>query len=372
MIYLDNAATTFPKPKCVIEAVNKCITEYCANSGRSGHLLALRTADEIYSVRERIASFLNFSKPENVCFTTNATYALNMAIKCLIPSKSHVIISDLEHNSTLRPIEKMKRTHGITYSIFSSRGDLKKNIEDLITENTSTIVSTLMSNVSGDEIELKILSETAKKYNLRLIVDASQLIGHKEIDIGKYTCDALCAPGHKGLFGLQGAGFACFGKDITIYETLIEGGSGNQSESLMMPDNLPEMMEGGTLPSPSIISIGAGIDFINSIGLNEIEKHINCLTNYLYTLICELKGLEIISAKNGIISIRGIKYPNSKIEASFQKHNICVRDGLHCSPLAHKTFGTFDSGTIRISLSYFNTLNDLNALYTVLKSIKSE
>ena len=367
MIYLDNAATTFPKPPCVLEAVSKCISEYCANSGRSAHSLAVKTAEEIYSVRERVASLLNFSSPENVCFTSNATYALNMAMKCLIPHGTHVILSDLEHNSTLRPIERMKSTCGISYSHFSTHGDIAKNIEAVLENNTSTIVSTLMSNVSGDELSLQRLSETAEAHNLRLIVDASQMIGHKRIDMGKYACDALCAPGHKGLFGIQGAGILCFGKDPDIKSTLIEGGSGNHSESILMPDKLPEMMEAGTLPSPSVISLGAGIDFINDVGLDSIEEHINGLTDYLSCLLSELKNIEVVSAKNGIIAIRGLKCANAQIDEALQKQDICVREGLQCAPLAHKTLGTLKTGVIRISLSYFNRKEDAQALYLQLK-----
>ena len=277
-----------------------------------------------------------------------------------------MLISDLEHNSVLRPIEKQRRVNGISYSVFSSIGDIEKNIEAVKTRDTKAIVSTLMSNVSGDEIPIDILSRTAKKLGLLLITDASQLIGHKPIDLASYPCDALCAPGHKGLFGIQGVGFICFGGDTLPTDTFIEGGSGSESVSVKMPDMLPERIEGGTLPTPSIISLGAGIDYINEIGLDYIENRLNELTAIFNAKLQDIGNIEIISAKNGIIAIRGRGCSNSLIEERLQRYDICTRSGLQCAPLAHKRLGTLDSGVIRISLSVHNTEAEADILQKAL------
>ena len=369
MIYLDNAATSFPKPKSVIEATEKCIKKYCANSGRSSHKLAMITSREIYKTREAISDFLFFDYPENICFTLNATYALNIAIKSIITENCHVLISDLEHNSVLRPINKLKVSIGITYSYFSTDGDIKKNIQKLITNKTKAIVSTLMSNVNGKEIPLSILSDVAKENGLSLIVDASQVIGHKEINLKNIYFDALCAPAHKGLLGIQGCGFVVFGKKIS--NTIIEGGSGNDSLNLKMPSDLPEHFEAGTLPSPSIISLQAGIEYIKEFGLENIELHNKKLSILFYEMLSEIKNTEIYSAENGIISFRFKGIDSNIIANKLNEYGIFVRSGLHCAPMAHRKLGTLDTGLVRISTSVFNKSEDCIFVRDALKEISN-
>lgn len=368
MTYLDNAATTFPKPESVVRKTEECITKYCANSGRSAHSLAIKTDEEIFYTREAIASFLSFPKPERVCFTTNATYALNIAVKSFITRKCHVIISDIEHNSILRPLRSLKEKIGIEYSTFSTDGNIEDNIKSKIRSDTYAIITTLCSNVTGKQIPLKILSRVAKNHQLKLIVDASQLIGHKKIDISKTPCDVLCAPGHKGLFGIQGVGFAVF---VTAppYKTIIEGGSGNNSHSPYMPKALPERFEAGTLPAPSIVSLGAGIDFINEFGISEIEKRMNFLTDLFANTIEKHKSIDVYAKENGIISF-GIKNVSShSLARMLSDKGICTRSGLHCAPSAHIKLGTEKNGLVRVSLSIFNDENDAKALSLALDEI---
>ncbi len=368
MIYLDNAATTFPKPSSVIEKTVECITKYCANSGRSSHSLAIRTDEEIYNAREMIADFLSFPYPENVCFTTNATYALNIAIKSFITEKCHVIISDIEHNSILRPINKLSESIGVEYSHFSSDGDIEKNIEALIRKDTKAIITTLCSNVTGFEIPLSLLSAVAKRHSLKLIVDSSQLIGHKKINLSEHYCDALCAPGHKGLFGIQGVGFTIFGS-IPPYKTLIEGGSGNESENPRMPFSLPERFEAGTLPAPSIVSLAAGIEFINGIGIHEIERKTDYLTNIFAEELRKNKKIRIYAASNGIVSFDVIGIDPHKTADFLSDGGIYVRSGLHCAPLVHRKLGSESHGLVRVSLSTFNTESDAYLLAKRLKAL---
>lgn len=368
MIYLDNAATTFPKPESVIRRTEECIRKYCANSGRSAHSLAIKTDEEIFYTREAIANFLSFESPERVCFSTNATYALNIAIKSFISERRHILVSDIEHNSILRPLNSLREKIGIDYSSFNTDGNIEENLTNAIRPDTYAIITTLTSNVTGKEIPLEILSRVSKKYGLKLIVDASQIIGHKEINLTKTPCDVLCAPGHKALFGIQGVGFAVF---VTPppYNTLIEGGSGNESQNPFMPKALPERFEAGTLPAPSIVSLGAGIDFINEFGIASVEKRINRLTEFFAHHIEKHKSIRIYAKENGIISFDVNGASSHLIAKLLNDKGICVRSGLHCAPSAHAKLGTQKNGLVRVSLSIFNTESEANALSLSLDEI---
>ena len=368
MIYLDNAATSFPKPSTVTAAVEECIKKYCSNSGRSAHTLAIKTSEEIFLARESVSSFFCQDNPQNVCFTQNATYAINIALKGLITKKCHVLISDVEHNSILRPLNTLKESIGISYSTFSTDGDIRENILKSIKKDTKVIASTLCSNVTGIEIPIEILSTIAKERGLILIVDASQLAGHKKINLKRYPCDALCAPGHKGLLGIQGVGFAFF-KSKTTIKTIIEGGSGNESQNLFMPHALPERLEAGTLPTPSIVALRAGIEHLNNFGLDEVSYKIGMLTDFFTERLSALKKIKICGADNGIISFSVANIPSSVISDKLNSSFICTRSGLHCAPLAHKKLGTLKNGLVRISLSIFNTKAEADILYKALVDI---
>ncbi len=368
MIYLDNAATSFPKPKCVIRELKKCVERYCGNPGRGSHAMSLKISEKIYEAREEIAAFLGIDAPERVVFTQNATHALNIAIKTTVPANSHVIISDIEHNSVLRPIYAESKKSGIEYSVFASSGDITANIESCIRSNTSCIVSTLASNVTGRCIPLPILSKVAKKHNLKLIVDASQSIGHEKINIKENYCDVLCAPGHKALFGIQGIGFCVFSDDLKR-DTVFEGGSGNDSTNLNMPELLPERFEAGTLPSPAIVSLLYGVRYINAEGMECITERVNKLTEYTADAISSIPNIYVYEYGHGIVSFNVKNIPSEFISLRLNKHGICTRGGLHCAPLAHKTFGTVNGGAVRASLSYLNKKSDINEIQKVLRYI---
>lgn len=366
MIYLDNAATSFPKPRCVIEALNKCVKEYCGNPGRSAHSLSLKSSEKIYETRAKIASYLNYSTPENVVFTLNASYALNLAIKTSVKENSHVLISDIEHNSVIRPLTALKK-HGVEYSVFSALQKDEKDIDCLIRDNTTCIVASLVSNVTGEENSLKQLYKLKQKYNLKLIVDASQSIGHKAIDLSMYPVDVLCAPSHKALFGIQGAGFCIF-CDNTERESFIEGGSGSESMNPLMPSALPEHFEAGTLPTPAIASLFAGLEFLEELGADEIERKLNSLTEEAKARLSSLSDVKILGANSGIISFTHEKLPPSIIAERLNSYGIAVRSGFHCAPLIHKRIGTESGGTVRVSFSYLNKTRELDKLYKCLKS----
>lgn len=368
MIYIDNAATTFPKPKRVLDEMNFCLKKYCGNPGRSSHQLSLKAAEAVYSTREKVAAMFGRETAECVVFTYNATYALNLAIKSFLTPNCHVLTSDFEHNSVIRPLEKLKQSRGIEYSSFSSDGNIDKNIRSSIRQNTAGIICSLASNVTADYVELSLLSKIAKEMNLFLIIDASQAAGHKEIDLCKTTCDVFCAPGHKALFGIQGCGFAIF-KDNQRRESFIEGGSGSDSESLFMPQLLPEAYEAGTLSTPAIVSLGSGIDYINEIGIINIEEKLNVLTENAYSALSSIKGLRIYDSGSGILSFNYKDIPSSIVASMLDTEGICVRGGLHCAPSIHRKIGTLHQGAVRVSFSYLNHFSDIDCLYKAMRKI---
>ena len=368
MIYLDNAATSFPKPRSVIAEVNKYIRRDCGNPGRSGHRLAARAAEAVYLAREEIADFFGTKNPEHVIFTSNATHALNLAIKSQITPFCHVLCSDMEHNSVIRPLERLRRDIGVEYSSFSLEDDLYANLTEAVRDNTEAIVCTLASNVTGKKADIQALSRFARERGLKLILDASQLAGHEKIDLAKTPCTALCAPGHKGLFGLQGSGFVIFDKD---YDTdgLMEGGSGFDSVSTDMPRILPERYEAGTLATPPIVSLATGVRFIRSVGIDNISSRLCTLTDSALNALRDIAKVRVLGAEGGIVCFNVANIPSSRVEAELDRLGICVRSGLHCAPSAHRLLGTLDGGAVRVSFSYFNRETDVNRLTDAILKI---
>ena len=368
MIYLDNAATSFPKPRSVIKEVTDCLTRYCGNPGRGSHALALAAADKIFDTRVLISEFLGYTKCENIIFTPNATYALNLVIKGSIRERCHCIVSDLEHNSVLRPLYKCIDRFGGEVSVFNTDLPIRKAITPLIRNDTKLIICTLCSNVTGKAPDLNELSEVAKENNLQLIIDASQYLGHRKLNLKDLYFTALCCAGHKGLFGIQGSAFAII-NDAELMDTLCEGGSGIDSFAHDMPIWLPERYEAGTLSTPSIASLYAGISFINQVGIGNIEKHLTYLTALLTDELSKINAITLYGAENGIISFNLGSYNSSLISDILDKSGIATRSGFHCAPLVHEKLGTTERGAVRVSLSYFNTSNDIYTLSRILKSI---
>lgn len=371
MIYFDNAATTFPKPKEVIKRLSVCAKRYSGNPGRSSHRLSVKAAEIIYDTRECVSELFSHDNPESVVFTYNATYALNLAIKSIIPDGGHIITSDIEHNAVMRPIFTLQKERGVDYSVFSSDGNIAENIEKSIRKSTVAIVSTIASNVTGRTIALDVLSDCAKRHGLYLIIDASQAAGHTVINIKETPCDVLCAPAHKGLYGIQGTGFALF-KSKERLKTLVEGGSGFESISQQMPKLLPDGYEAGTLATPSIAALGAGVKFVRKIGVENIGKKISYLSSILLTGLHDIKNTVIYPSLGGIISFNISGVPASEVARELDRLGIAVRAGLHCAPSAHKKLGTLGIGTVRASLSYMNDKREIERFcHAVLKISKS-
>ena len=376
MIYLDNAATTYPKPECVYEAIMDCMKNYCANPGRAGHKLAMKAAREIYDTRENIAKLFNVDNPMNIVFTNNATDSLNLAIKGLVKSGDHIITTSMEHNSVIRPIKALEKL-GIENTIVEcdKEGFLDiNNLEKAIKPNTRLIVTTHASNVCGTLIDIKAVSEVAKSNNILYLVDASQTAGVYNIDLKEIEADMVAAPGHKGLLGPQGTGILYIREGLNL-DILKEGGTGSKSEDLFQPELLPDKYESGTHNTPGIVGLNEGIKFIFNEGIDKIKQHEEELCKYMLERLEEVPNIKIYGPKDAskrasVITINIGNMDSGEITFLLDsEYNIATRSGIHCAPLAHKTLGTLEQGAVRFSLGYFNTKEDIDKAIEALKEI---
>ena len=379
MIYLDNAATTFPKPRSVLAEVSRCIKYYCGNPGRSSHALAIASANKIYECRERTAAFFTSDAPEKVVFTMNATYALNTAIKGILRRGDHVLISDMEHNAVYRPIERLSKEKFITYDVFSTikdgnpmtDTDILKSIRCLIQPSkTKMLICSHVPNICSAVRPIKKIGELCRKHGIVFVLDAAQSAGHIPIDINKESIDILCAPAHKGLFGIQGGGFMLINGEA-VPNSLIEGGNGVDSLSWKMPELLPERIEAGTLPTPSIVALSEGISFISRVDPQEIFLHECRLFAKAKDMLLnsnELSAKVYMSECEGAVLLFSVgDIPSETVGKYLADKGICVRSGFHCSALGHKTLETPPSGAIRASFSLFNRESDVEVLIDTLK-----
>ena len=375
MIYLDNAATSYPKPKSVYSEVVNCMKSYAANPGRSSHNLALNASSKVAETREEISKLFNIDNPLNIVFTSNATEGLNIAIKGLLKPSDHVISTVIEHNSVLRPL-KSATNHGVEVTLLRVDEEGKINFNALereVRKNTKAVIINHASNVLGTVQHIEKIGNFTKSKGIFFLVDASQSAGVIPIDVKKCNIDLLAFPGHKGLLGLQGTGGLYIGPNIDI-DFFIEGGTGSNSNSMEQPKFLPDKFESGTLNTPGIAGLCEGIKFIKKIGIKNIEKHELMLTEQLLKELNKLSFVKIygpkaIENRTSVVSINIIGMDSSKVSYILNKNNIAVRDGYHCAPLIHEIIKTKENGTVRISPGYFNTHKDIEAAINVLKKI---
>lgn len=379
MIYLDNAATSFPKPSKVYEEVINCMKNYCANPGRGSHNMAIKSALKVMESRNLISEIFNIRNPFNIVFTHNATEALNIAIKGLLKKGDHVISTVIEHNSVLRPLNSMAK-HGVEVTLISSdkAGFINPlDIKDEIKFNTKAIIINHASNVLGSIQDINSIGKIAKKYGVKFIVDASQSAGSISIDVERDNIDLLAFPGHKGLLGPQGTGALYIREGIEL-KSFKEGGTGSISNSIDQPKELPDRFESGTLNTPGIVGLCEGVKFIKKIG---IENIYNEEMQLMDQLIRELKKLDFVkiygstSLKNRLsvlsINIEGIDA--SIVGEELNDAEIAVRTGYHCAALIHKVIGTEYIGTVRISPGCFNTSKDIDEfIKNIIKIYKAK
>lgn len=372
-VYLDNASTSFPKPKAVADSIYNYLTNVGGNPGRANHSNALESNRYLFLARETIANFFNFHKIENVIFTNNITTSLNTLINGILKSGDHVITSSMEHNSVIRPLYNLKESIGIDLEIVSAKSNGILNIDSIsksIKSNTKLIVITHASNITGSIQPIQQVGELCKKHNIFFILDSAQSAGVLKVDFKKFNLDALAFTGHKSLLGPQGiGGFIINDKLNDICKPYVLGGTGSLSHSLIQPDFLPDKFESGTLNIPGIIGLYEGLRFIENEGLNTIHEHNSYLRSYLINEISNMNNFSLYGDLSTINGTSCISITNSKLDVSELSYildsdfGISNRSGLHCAPLAHKTIGTYPTGTVRLSLGYFNTLDEIK--YTV-------
>lgn len=379
MIYLDNAATTFPKPKEVYCAVLDCMENYGANPGRAGHKLAMRAGRVIYECRENIAKLLNVSNPMNIIFTHNATDSLNLAIKGVVKSGDHIITTSVEHNSVIRPIKALEK-NGVENTIVKCDKYGQLNSEDIrkaIKPNTKLIVTTHASNVCGTIIDIESIGNIAKENNILYLVDASQTLGVYDVDLQKLNVDMVAAPGHKCLLGPQGTGILYIREGLEV-DILKEGGTGSNSEELFQPNMMPDRYESGTHNTPGIAGLNAGVKFVLETGIDKIRHHEEELCDYMLKRLKEVSNIKIYGPldskkRAAVISINIGNIDSGELTFLLDDmYDIATRSGIHCSPLAHQTLGTLIQGTVRFSLGYFNTKEDIDKAVEALIEIEKE
>lgn len=378
-LYLDNAATSYPKPACVIEAVNDYFYNIGVNSGRGGYENSIKGDRLIYSARENICSIFNFNKPSNVIFTQNVTASLNILLKSVIKDSWGVLTTSMEHNSVLRPLKALEKSKNIKLSIIYCEKDGKLSIEKLkssINNDTRLLVMSISSNVTGTIQDIEEIGIICKSHNIIFILDAAQGAGYLNIDFKKMNLSALAFTGHKGLMGPQGTGGFIISDELNdASSTFMEGGTGSYSESIIQPDLLPDKFEAGTLNSFGIAGLNASIDFIKDRTINYIREKEEYITKVFLENLSKIDNLIIYGPKDSKLITPVISIGSNKIEPSEicynldDKYGIMTRCGFHCAPLAHKTIGSFPSGTVRFSIGYFNELSDINYTVNALNEI---
>lgn len=376
MIYLDNAATSYPKPATVINAVNNALFKYGANPGRSGHNMSVESAMQVFICREKLNAFFNGFGCEFVSFYPNCTYALNVAIKGVVKTGDHIVISSLEHNSVLRPVHKLKTDSVCDYSVFEvckTKEETLDNFKKSFKNNTKLCVVTSVSNVFGDVLPLKDLADISHKNGAYFFVDGAQGAGVTNIDMKNQGIDCLCVPGHKGLLGPMGTG-ALLHKNLS-FNTIFEGGTGTSSFDFRQPEEYPERLESGTLNVPGICGLTKGIETVERIGRNKIFDVETMLSKEIFYGLKSIQNIVLYSddydsqMRAPIVSFNVKNMHSEQVADMLNRHGFAVRGGYHCAPLAHISRGTKNIGAVRISPSFNTSEKDIKNLLNFARKI---
>ncbi len=366
MIYLDNAATTWPKPQAVQAAVSSALREG-ANPGRSGHKLSMKAAEAVYRCRAAAAEFFHCDSPECVVFTLNCTHALNLVLKGLLKKGDHVVCTCLEHNAVMRPLQALKE-YGITYTavpVSEENNDATVDaFRNALQKNTALVVCTQASNVTGVRVTVERIAALCKSYGVPIAVDAAQSAGIVPIDMEASGIDYLCVPGHKGLYGPMGTGLLLTKKGDKL-RTILEGGTGTDSVHLEQPAIMPERLETGTPNYAGILGLRAGIRFVQQRTPEKIFLHEMRLLQFLYDHLAKMEQIQLYTQRPTlthhvpVLSFNVKETDSETIGAMLNNAGIAVRAGLHCAPSAHKEIGTLESGTVRVCPSVFTTKEEI-------------
>ncbi len=380
-IYLDNAATTFPKPPSVPQAVYNYMTTCGSNINRGSYNSAYNAEALVFETRELLTELFHGEDPSQVIFTKNITESLNVILKGLLKSGDHVIVSSMEHNAVMRPLNQLT-TQGVTYSRITCQSDGTLPLEKLhetVNENTRAVIMTHASNVCGTILPVQEVGEFCHKHNLLFILDTAQSAGLLPINMEEMHIDALAFTGHKGLLGPQGIGGFILKRDLNLkIEPLLSGGTGSFSHTEDVPLIMPDRFEAGTLNIPGIIGLREGLLFLKEKDIENIYRHEMALTEHFLNDLLPLENeglIKIIGKKDiqnrvGVISIQSMKMDPAEVSYILDdKYGIMTRVGLHCAPSAHKTLGTFPTGTIRFSFGFFNTDDEVDSTLAALKEV---
>lgn len=381
MIYLDNAATTFPKPRATVEAVARAMLLYGANPGRSAHRLSLRAAQEVWACREKLARLIGAPDPTHIIFCLNCTDALNMAIRGSIKPGMRVVTTALEHNSVLRQLAPLKRTGEIELEILQPGPDgtvAPAQFQRALTPRADLVVCTHASNLTGAIQPVAEIAALCRRAGARFVLDAAQTAGLLDIDATALGCDLIAMPGHKGLYGPMGTGALFIAEGVEL-EPLRVGGTGSSSQSVYQPADLPERMESGTLNLPGIAGLSAGLDFVASEGAR-IRARERALIEQLLRGLSGIPGVRVLgpqtaAARAGVVSFNLGALPSTDVADALgtlstdEARCIAVRAGLHCAPLAHEHYGTLEQGAVRVSVGAFNSQADIAAALDAIDDI---
>ncbi|MDO4711409.1 MAG: aminotransferase class V-fold PLP-dependent enzyme [Peptostreptococcaceae bacterium] len=386
MIYLDNAATTFPKPGSVIEKMSEFMKNTMANPGRSGHKMAVDTNKEILETRIRLSRLIGAENPLQIAFTKNASEALNMAIFGSLHTGDHVITTMMEHNSVTRPLQKLKNDGVIEWSVVNGDHEGFIHADEIlaqIRDDTALIAVTHAGNLLGSINDIEAIGNEIAKLNsqrdkpILFLVDCAQTVGIIPIDVQKMYIDLLAGAGHKSLYGPAGTGFLYIDENVDL-EPIYRGGTGSNSESLNQPEFMPDMLETGTLNAVGIVGLGAGLDYINEQGIEQMMQKQQMLIGEAIRKLESIQGVKLygtkdVAKRSGVLAfnIRDIGSQEITLRLS-EEFGIATRGGLHCAPLAHSRMGTLEQGMVRASVSSFNTVEDIEVLADAVEKIAME
>lgn len=375
MIYLNNAATTLQKPPCVVRAVVQAM-EHQGSCARGSHASELSAARTVFHTRGALARLLGFSHPERVIFTANATQALNAALWGFLRPGDHVIATDWDHNSVLRPLHALARAHGVEVDFLpaDSQGRLRYDLlESLVRPNTRLLVGTHASNLTGNLLDVAVISAFAKKHGLVFLLDAAQTAGSTPIAMEDMGVHLLAFTGHKGLMGPQGTGGLCVARGVEL-RPLLSGGTGVRSFEEEQPEEYPEHLEAGTLNGHGLAGLGAAADFIFETGVDAIHAHERALTERFVQGLQGMDGVTVYGEFSGnrapvvALNLEGWD-PAAAADELSQAYDIAVRPGIHCAPRMHRALGTQDTGCLRFSFGWYTTEEDIDAALAALKEM---
>ena len=378
MIYLDNAATTLHKPPQVMDAVVRAMTAM-GNAARGAHGGALEAARTVYNTRVKLARLFGCPRPDHVIFTANSTEALNIAISGLIRPGDHVITTDCEHNSVLRPLYRLEEGGAALDVVPADRlGRVAyEDLEALLRPDTRAVVCTHASNLTGNVLDIARIGEMARRRGALLIVDASQTAGALPIDMEAMGIDVLCFTGHKGLMGPQGTGGLCVRPGVEI-EPWKVGGSGVHSYDRRQPREYPTRLEAGTLNGHGIAGLSAALDFLQEVGLEAIEAKERALMDRFYQAVSAMDGVTVYgdfsqARRSAIVSLNIRDYDSAAVSDELSEtYGIATRPGAHCAPRMHRALGTTDRGAVRFSFSWFNTQEEVDEAIRAIGQLAEE